>query len=268
MLVLCGNFGSEGYAYPVLCGNFRSKGCAYPVSCGNFRSEGYAYPVLCGNFGLEGYAYPVLCGSLDQRGSMTCSNSYKVRVIFWIDLRSAYRQLIMPEEDIPKTASRTWYEHLEFTVMLFGLTNAPMVFIDLMNAVCKPYLYKFVIVFIDDILIYSKSKVDHEEGKSEPQMSKRNVHDYSVKRYEQDIGYSRHNTFWKKGKLAPRSVGPFEILEKISPVTYQLGLLEDLSSVHDTFHVSNLKKRLVDANLHVLLDKIKIDKILRLLGNP
>ncbi|GJS02366.1 retrotransposon protein, putative, ty3-gypsy subclass [Tanacetum coccineum] len=79
-----------------------------------------------------------------------------------IDHRSAYRQLIVHEADTPKTASRTWYEHFEFTIMLFRLTNAPAVFMDLMNRVCKPYLDKFFIVFIDDILIYSKSKEDHE----------------------------------------------------------------------------------------------------------
>ncbi|GJV55273.1 putative reverse transcriptase domain-containing protein [Tanacetum coccineum] len=79
-----------------------------------------------------------------------------------IDLRSGYHQLKIREEDIPKITFRTRYRHYEFIVMPFGLTNAPAAFMDLMNRVCRPMLDKSVIVFIDDILIYSKSAKDHE----------------------------------------------------------------------------------------------------------
>nr|GEX36879.1 retrotransposon protein, putative, Ty3-gypsy subclass [Tanacetum cinerariifolium] len=80
-----------------------------------------------------------------------------------INLRSRYHQLKVHEDEIPKTVFRTRYGHFKFTVMPVGLTNAPAVLMDLMNRVCRPYLGKFVIVFIDDILIYSKTQEEHVE---------------------------------------------------------------------------------------------------------
>ncbi|GJW31706.1 putative reverse transcriptase domain-containing protein [Tanacetum coccineum] len=89
---------------------------------------------------------------------LLCSSVYSK-----IDLQSGYHQFRIREGDTPITAFWTRYGHYEFQVMPFGLNNAHAVFIDLMNQVCKPYLDKFVIVFIDDILIYSKNKEEHRE---------------------------------------------------------------------------------------------------------
>ncbi|GJR84757.1 putative reverse transcriptase domain-containing protein [Tanacetum coccineum] len=101
------------------------------------------------------YPLPRIDDLFDQlQGSQFFSKIY---------LRSGYHQLIVHEDDIPKTTFRTRDGHFEFTVMPFGLTNAPAIFIDLINRVCRPYLDKFVIMFIDDILIYSKTQEEHVE---------------------------------------------------------------------------------------------------------
>ncbi|GJX49313.1 putative reverse transcriptase domain-containing protein [Tanacetum coccineum] len=128
-------------------------------------------PVL---FVKKKYEYFRMCIDYRELNKLTIKNRYplpKIDDLFdqlqgsstysKIELRSDYHQLRVRNEDIPNTAFRTRYEHYEFQVMPFGLTNAPAVFMDLMNRVCKPYLDKFVIVFIDDI-IYSRNKEEHE----------------------------------------------------------------------------------------------------------
>ena len=118
-----------------------------------------------------------LCIDYRELNKMTIQNQYPLpriddlfdqlqgaKVFLKIDPWSGYHQLKIRSEDVPKTAFRTRYGHYEFLVMPFGVTNAPAVFMDLMNRIFQPYLDQFVIVFIDDILIYSGGKEDHEEN--------------------------------------------------------------------------------------------------------
>ena len=86
----------------------------------------------------------------------------KAQVYSKIDLRNGYNQLRVREIDISKTAFRMCYRHFEFTVMPFGLTNAPAAFMDLMHRLFQPYLDKFVVVLVDDILIYSQYEEEHK----------------------------------------------------------------------------------------------------------
>ena len=116
-----------------------------------------------------------ICKDYRQLNRVTIKNSYLLlridylsnqlkgaQVCSKIDLRTGYHQLRVREADIPKMAFRTRYGHFEFIVMPFELTNALTTFMDLMHRVFQPYLYQFVVVFVDDILIYSKSEEEHK----------------------------------------------------------------------------------------------------------
>jgi hypothetical protein len=117
-----------------------------------------------------------MCADYRSLNEVTIKNKYPLpriedlfdqmrgaKVFSKIDLRSGYHQLKIRLEDIPKTAFTSRYGMYEFTVMSFGLTNAPAYFMYLMNKVFMEYLDKFVVVFIDDILVFSRNEEEHEE---------------------------------------------------------------------------------------------------------
>jgi hypothetical protein len=117
-----------------------------------------------------------LCIDFRKLNKLTVKNKYPLpriddlfnqlkdaKIFSKIDLRLGYHQVRIIDEDINKTAFRTSYRHYEFTVVPFGLSNAPIIFMSLMNGVFRDYLDKFVIVFLDDILVYSRTEEEHKQ---------------------------------------------------------------------------------------------------------
>nr|GEW21180.1 putative reverse transcriptase domain-containing protein [Tanacetum cinerariifolium] len=327
----------------------------------------------CGNQGGNGNA-PAKVYVVSNAGTNLDSNVFmgSSSLVFqeerWI-ISNVHRlsRTEQANEDIPKTEFRTRYGHYKFHVMSFGLMNAPVVFMNVVNQVCKPYLVKFVIVFIDDILIYSRNKKEHEEhlkeilemlnkkelyakfskclfwipnvqflghiidsqgihvepakiksikdwassktpmeirqflglagyyrrfiegfSKITKSMTKITQKGFSLigvtRRYRHDVSghleailvaqyEGRHRHLWvvrfgKREKLNSRYVGPFKVLDKVRAVVYKIEVPQDLSRIHNTCHVSNLKKCYTDEPLVVPLDRIHIDDKIHFVEEP
>ncbi|GJT06628.1 putative reverse transcriptase domain-containing protein [Tanacetum coccineum] len=221
-----------------------------------------------------------------------------------IDLRSGYHQLRVRDEDIPKMSFRTRYGHYKFQAMPFGLTNAPAdrhlplvefsyntsyhtsikaaPFEALYGRKCRsPICW----VEVGDAQL-TGLKIIHETTEIIFQIKKRiqaardrqkSLADRNRKPMEFHVGdmvmlkvspWKGVIRFGKQGKLNPRYIGPFKVLAKVGMVTYKLELLDQLSRVHSTFHVSNLKKCYADEPLAISLDEIQIDDKLNFIEEP
>ncbi|GJR43128.1 putative reverse transcriptase domain-containing protein [Tanacetum coccineum] len=204
------------------------------------------------------------------------------------DLRSGYHQLRVHEDDILKTAFRARYGYFKFTIMPFGLTNTPAVFMGLMNRVCKPYLNKFVIVFIDDILIYSKTQEQHEmhlglvlellkKEKLYAKFSKCEFWLREVKFLGYVINGNRIHVDPSKIKAVKNWKGPrtpFEVCSFLGLVGYYHRFIEDFSKIAKPLTVLTQKSKTFDWGeeqenaFQTLKDKLCNAPVLALLDGP
>ncbi|GJY09293.1 putative reverse transcriptase domain-containing protein [Tanacetum coccineum] len=181
------------------------------------------------------------------------------------DLRSGYHQLRVHEGDIPKTAFRTRYRHFEFRVMPFGLTNAPAIFMDLMNRVCRSYLDKFVIVFIDDILIYSKTQEEHVEHLTEVQFLRHVINGNGIHVDPSKIEAVKN---WK----APRTL--IEVRLFLGLVGYYRRFIENFSKIVKSLTILTQKSKTFDCGkeqelaFQTLKDKLCNAPVLALPNGP
>nr|GEV42415.1 putative reverse transcriptase domain-containing protein [Tanacetum cinerariifolium] len=205
-----------------------------------------------------------------------------------IDLRSGYHQLRVRDEDIPKTAFRTRYGHYEFQVMPFGLTNAPAIFMNLMIQIrqflgLSSYYRRFIKDFLNiaksltELTQKNKKYIWGEDQEIAFQLLKQKLCEAPILALPEgnddfvvycDASHQGIIRFGKRGKLNPRYIRPFKILEHIGPVAYKLELLEELGNIHGTFHVSNLKKCLSKESLIIPMKELRLDGKLNFVEEP